>query len=320
MLPFHQVVADDFAAVDALINRELHSEVSLVEDIGHYLVEAGGKRLRPLLVLLTARTFAAAGPDQVALAAIIEFIHTATLLHDDVVDTSSLRRGRPTANAAFGNAPSVLVGDFLYSRAFQMLVGLGSMEVLRLMADATNVISEGEVEQLVNASDPNLSEAKYLAVIRKKTAVLFAAACETSAVLAGAPAAGREAVTRFGLHLGLAFQLMDDVLDYEGDSAALGKQVGDDLAEGKPTLPFIQALKCADADTRRALAQALASGGRSQLSEVIRMVQASGAVAYTRARAEAEVAEALAALEHLPAGPYRDTMADLAHFAIQRNH
>ena len=237
MLPFHDAVGDDFEAVNQLIVHQLHSDVGLVENIGQYLVDAGGKRLRPLLVLLAARACGYQGSNHIALAAIIEFIHTATLLHDDVVDTSDLRRGRATANARWGNGPSVLVGDFLYSRAFQMMVALGEMEIMAILADTTNIISEGEVQQLLNAGNDTVSEADYLAVIDKKTARLFAAAAQTGAVLAGAQPGLCDQLARYGHHLGMAFQLADDALDYQGNSDELGKNIGDDLAEGKPTLP-----------------------------------------------------------------------------------
>src|SRR5690606_12036590 len=257
MLPFHDAVKEDFAAVNQLIIDQLHSDVDLVENIGHYLVEAGGKRLRPLMVLLTARALEYQGNQHLDLAAIIEFIHTATLLHDDVVDMSELRRGRPTANAQWGNAPSVLVGDFLYSRAYQMMVAIGSMDIMAILSDATNVISEGEVQQLANAKNRQVSEANYLEVIDKKSAVLFAAACEVAAVLSGASDAQRAALKAYGHHVGMAFQLVDDALDYTGDAATLGKNVGDDLAEGKPTLPLIYAMRQSEPEQAQLIAYAI---------------------------------------------------------------
>src|SRR5690606_26031545 len=239
MLSFYEPVQSDFEAVNQLIIEQLHSDVELVENIGHYLVESGGKRLRPLLTLLASGALGYQGREHLKLATIIEFIHTATLLHDDVVDVSSLRRGRLTANAKWGNAPSVLVGDFLYSRAFQLMVDIGDVDIMRILADTTNTVSEGEVQQLVNAKDPDVGEDAYFQVIHKKTAILFAAAAETAGVLAQAPAEQRQALHAYGYHIGMAFQLVDDLLDYSGDSESLGKNVGDDLAEGKPTLPLI---------------------------------------------------------------------------------
>ncbi len=320
MLPFHQVVQDDFAAVNQLIIDKLHSDVELVENIGHYLVEAGGKRLRPLMVLLTARALGYGSNRHLDLAAIIEFIHTATLLHDDVVDVSMLRRGRPTANAQWGNAPSVLVGDFLYSRAFQMMVSLGSMDIMAILSDATNVISEGEVQQLVNARNPEVSEASYLSVIDKKTAVLFAAACETAAVLAGSEASRQASLKAYGHHVGMAFQLVDDALDYTGDAATLGKNVGDDLAEGKPTLPLIHAMAQGNAAQRAVIADALRAGDASRLPDVLDIVRETRAMDYTLACARRQVDAALTCLGTLPATPYSKAMAEVAEFALERSH
>ncbi|WP_020207823.1 polyprenyl synthetase family protein [Gilvimarinus chinensis] len=320
MLPFHNVVADDFEQVNELIIRQLHSDVGLVENIGHYLIEAGGKRLRPLMVLLAARALNYSGKQHLDLAAIIEFIHSATLLHDDVVDTSTLRRGRPTANAQWGNAPSVLVGDFLYSRSFQMMVAIGNMDVMTILSDTTNVIAEGEVQQLINAKDPDLSEAGYIDVIHKKTAVLFAAACEVGAVIAGADQATRQALKEYGLQVGIAFQLVDDALDYKGDAETLGKNVGDDLAEGKPTLPLIYAMSRAPAAERDTIRNAISNGDASKLEEVVAIVESTGAMDYTLKAAEKAVQQAHAALEPLAATPYRQAMADIADFSLGRNH
>ena len=323
MLPFHQVVKDDFAAVNQLIIDQLHSDVGLVENIGEYLVEAGGKRLRPLLVLLTANALgypAAERRQHLDLAAIIEFIHTATLLHDDVVDLSSLRRGRPTANAKWGNAPSVLVGDFLYSRAFQMMVAIGDMGIMRILSDSTNIISEGEVQQLVNAKDPSVSEANYLGVIYKKTAALFEAACDTAAVLSDAEDSQRQALRRYGYHLGLAFQLVDDALDYQGNAEELGKNVGDDLAEGKPTLPLIHAMREGTEAQRELIAQAIREGGVEHLAEIVAIVKETGALQYTADCASQHVDKAIAELHCLPASEFRQAMMELAQFAIGRNH
>lgn len=318
MLPLHHAVQDDFTAVNQLIIAKLHSDVGLVENIGHYLVEAGGKRLRPLMVLLTANALGYREKQHLDLAAIIEFIHTATLLHDDVVDMSNLRRGRPTANAQWGNAPSVLVGDFLYSRAFQMMVAIGNMEIMKILSNATNVISEGEVQQLANAKNPDLGEAEYLQVIDKKTAVLFAAACEVAAVLSGASDAQRQAVKAYGHHVGMAFQLVDDALDYTGDAATLGKNVGDDLAEGKATLPLIHAMRnCAPAQAEL-IANAIRHGDASELDAILALVQETGAIRYTLDSAKAEVKAALAQTETLPAGAYSKAMIEVAEFALAR--
>jgi len=323
MLPFHQAVADDFTNVNQLIIDQLHSNVGLVENIGHYLVEAGGKRLRPLLALLTANALNYPQADKTQhldLAAIIEFIHTATLLHDDVVDTSDMRRGRLTANAKWGNAPSVLVGDFLYSRAFQMMVAIGDMQIMHILAETTNVISEGEVQQLVNAKNPDVSEDVYFEVIRKKTGVLFEAACETAAVLASADDKQRKALRAYGHHLGLAFQLVDDALDYEGDAEALGKNVGDDLAEGKPTLPLIFAMREAPADKQALIAQAIRDGDLDKLNEVVSIVKECGALTYTADCARRHVEQAIEQLSVLEESKYRQAMIELAEFAIGRNH
>jgi octaprenyl-diphosphate synthase len=319
MLPFHHAVKDDFAAVNQLIIDKLHSDVELVENIGHYLVEAGGKRLRPLLVLLTANALGYQGKQQQELAAIIEFIHTATLLHDDVVDMSNLRRGRPTANAQWGNAPSVLVGDFLYSRAFQMMVEIGSMEVMAIMSTTTNVIAEGEVQQLVNAKNPDVTEANYFQVIEKKTAILFAAACEVAAVISGASPAQRAALRCYGMKVGIAFQLVDDALDYTGDAATLGKNVGDDLAEGKPTLPLIHAMRSGTPEQAELIATAIRNGDASQLPAILSIVQATGGMAYTLECAKQQVADALAQLALLPPNTFTTAMKELAEFSLARS-
>jgi len=319
MLPFHHAVKDDFAAVNQLIIDKLHSDVDLVENIGHYLVEAGGKRLRPLLVLLTANALGYSGKQHQELATIIEFIHTATLLHDDVVDVSSLRRGRPTANAQWGNAPSVLVGDFLYSRAFQMMVSIGSMDVMAIMSTTTNVIAEGEVQQLVNAKNPEISEANYFQVIDKKTAILFAAACEVAAVACGANPAQREALRRYGQHVGVAFQLVDDALDYTGDAATLGKNVGDDLAEGKPTLPLIHAMRTGTPEQAELIATAIRNGDASQLPAILAIVQATGGMTYTLDCAKQQVADAIVQLACLPDNRYTAAMKELAEFSLARS-
>lgn len=320
MLPFLKAVEADFSATNTLIIEQLHSEVGLVENIGHYIVDSGGKRLRPILVLLTANALGHSDQNKLSLAAIIEFIHTATLLHDDVVDVSSMRRSKLTANAKWGNAPAVLVGDFLYSRAFQMLVGLGSMPIMGILSDTTNTISEGEVQQLVNAKDPSTTEENYLNVIYKKTAALFEAACEAAAVLAGANATEIEAAKRFGLHLGTAFQLVDDALDYEGDSETLGKNVGDDLAEGKPTLPLIYAMQHATRDEQAVIRDAITAGDTSALAAIVDIVKRCNALDYTHEAAKIQAQKAEEALAQLPDNRFTKAMAELARFAIARDH
>ena len=318
-LPFYEPVAGDFAAVNQLILDQLHSRVPLVEKIGHYIISAGGKRLRPLVVLLSARACGADSSEQHTLAAIIEFLHTATLLHDDVVDTSDLRRGRSTANALWGNAPSVLVGDFLYSRAFEMMVALGNMQVMQILANATNVIAEGEVLQLSKVRDANTDEATYMEVIRSKTAMLFEAASHSAAVLAGAKTDQTEALREFGDALGIAFQLMDDLLDYSGDAAEMGKNVGDDLAEGKPTLPLIYTMRHGTEEQAALVRQAIQKGGTEDITPIREAVTASGALDYTARLAQQHADRAIALLETLPASEYRDALEQLARFAVKRN-
>ena len=311
-------IQQDFDAVNALVVSKLHSEVGLVENIGHYIVEGGGKRLRPLITLLTARALGYADHRHIELATIIEFLHTATLLHDDVVDVSSLRRGRATANANWGNAPSVLVGDFIYSRAFQLLVGIGDMAILELLSTTTNIIAEGEVEQLARAGDPATTEAQYMQVIRKKTAVLFAAAARGSSILAGADEAVQDAMHRFGMHLGLAFQLVDDVLDYSGDPAVMGKNIGDDLAEGKPTLPLIFALQKASADEASRVEKAIVERSGAELEAIVATVQACGALDYTRMLALEQRDQAAACLDCLPDSVFRDNLMQICELAVAR--
>ena len=318
MLPFHRVAADDFAAVNQRILDQLHSDVPLVENIGHYLVEAGGKRLRPLLVLLCARAAGYRGGAHIDLATIIEFIHTATLLHDDVVDTSDRRRGRLTANAKWGNAPAVLVGDFLYSRAFQMMVALENMDIMAVLSDTTNTIAEGEVQQLVNAGDPKVSEDNYLTVIHKKTGALFEAACETAAVLAGCADEERTALKLYGRQLGLAFQLVDDALDYRGNSEELGKNVGDDLAEGKPTLPLIYTMANGTAAQAALVRAAIEQRSADQLTQIVEAIEACGALDYTMERARAAVNDAKDQLAFLPEGEQKTALQQLASFAVER--
>ena len=312
------LVAADLAAVDAEIRRQLASDVALVNQVGDYIVEGGGKRLRPLLVVLAARAAGARDSAHVPAAALIEFIHTATLLHDDVVDESARRRGRETANEAFGNPASVLVGDFLYSRAFQMMATLDSAAVIRVMADATNTIAAGEVMQLMNSGDPDTTEIRYMEVIYRKTARLFEAGAQIAAIVARAPAPVEAALTRYGKHLGIAFQLIDDALDYQGDSGELGKDVGDDLAEGKPTLPLIHALAHSDAQSAAVIREAIEQGGTEQQAPILALVERSGGLDYTARLAECEAQKAEVALAALPASPYRDALAGLARFAVRR--
>ena len=313
-------VAPEFERVNQLIIEQLHSDVPMVENVGHYIVDAGGKRLRPLLVLLSAACLGPCDDKHIKFAATIEFIHTATLLHDDVVDISSLRRGRPTANAEFGNAPSVLVGDFLYTRAFQLMVQLGDMDVLHHMADTTNIIAEGEVLQLVRAGDANTSEAQYMDVITRKTAILFAAACYGAAALAGEKEPVRQSLSDFGLNLGIAFQMIDDVLDYDGDPATMGKNVGDDLTEGKATLPLIHALR-EGSDAEKALVrEAITQKSADNIDDIIKAVQRCGSLDYSRAQATHYHDLALQALNLLPAGEARNAMERIAHLSINRDH
>ena len=311
-------IAADLREVDEVIRRRLDSDVLLIRTIANYIVAGGGKRLRPALVLLAANAFDAEGGAKHELAAVIEFIHTATLLHDDVVDESSLRRGRKTANAEFGNAASVLVGDFLYSRAFQMIVAAGSLRVMKVLADATNVIAEGEVLQLLNVRDADTDEAKYLRVIRYKTAKLFEAATQVGAILGGATPEMETALAEYGMHLGTAFQLVDDVLDYSGDFNETGKNLGDDLAEGKPTLPLIYAMRAGSEAERRVVRHAIEHGGKDDLEGVAAAIHRLGALDYARERAREEAATATERLALLPDSACRDSLLQLARFSVER--
>jgi len=311
-------IADDMLGMDRIIRSRLSSEVALINEIGGYIVSAGGKRLRPALVLLAARALGAQGEEPRLLAAVMEFIHTATLLHDDVVDHSDLRRGRRTANAQWGNEAAVLSGDFLYSRSFQMMVDSGRMAIMRLMADTTNAIAEGEVLQLLNAGDPDVDEARYLRVIELKTAVLFSAAMQAGAIAADASPALQQALGRYGHDLGMAFQLIDDVLDYTADPEVSGKAVGNDLAEGKPTLPLIYAMRSGNAEQAALVRSALSGAGVPELDPVLKAVEATGAIPYTRALAEAYSGSATSALGDLPDSPFKKTLIDLAAFALIR--
>ncbi len=312
------MVREDMQQVDALIRRRLGSEVMLVNQVAEHIVAAGGKRLRPMLVLLAARASGYQGLDHHQAAAIVEFIHTATLLHDDVVDESNLRRGRKTANAIFGNAASVLVGDYLYSRSFQLMVELDRMRIMQVLADTTNAIAEGEVLQLMHVGNPDTDEADYLRVIERKTAVLFSAACRIGAILANAPVAIENALADYGMALGYAFQIADDVLDYTSDADTLGKNVGDDLAEGKPTLPLIHALKHSPADSVQALRRVIETGGLESLELVIAAIKNSGALDYTERRAVEYAQAALAALAPMPGNTEVAALAVIANYAVQR--
>ncbi|MEY3337061.1 MAG: hypothetical protein RL245_53, partial [Pseudomonadota bacterium] len=297
----------------------MKSSVALVDQVAEHIISGGGKRLRPLIVLLAARAGGYRGASHIDAAAFIEFIHTATLLHDDVVDGSSRRRGRATANSVYGNQASVLVGDFVYSRAFQMMAAIGSQRVMEIMSQATNVIAEGEVLQLMNAGDPDTTQQRYLEVIYRKTAKLFEAGTEVAAVIAGASPSQQRALADFGRHLGTAYQLIDDVLDYQSNPTELGKNLGDDLAEGKPTLPLIQALKKAsDPSTRSIIRGAIENGGLEQLDVIVGAIESTGALEYTRALAQDEADQALTALQTLPESPFKQGLASLARFAVER--
>ena len=315
-----KLLAADMQAVDQVIRDRLHSDVILVKQVAEYIIGGGGKRLRPALVLLSAGALGYRGTTHHTLAAVVEFIHTATLLHDDVVDESALRRGQPTANTLFGNAASVLVGDFVYSRAFQMMVSAGDMRVLEVLADATNVIAEGEVLQLMNCRNADIDEESYLQVIRYKTAKLFEAAGRLGAILAGASAETERALATYGSHLGTAFQLIDDVLDYSGEAGVIGKNIGDDLAEGKPTLPLIYAMRKGTADQAALVRRAVSTEGLAELEGVLAAIRGSGALEYTQRQAQAEADAARDALSAIPASQYRDSLIQLASFAVTRSH
>lgn len=312
------IIEPQFDAVTDFILNHLGSNVPLVEKMGHYIVESGGKRLRPLLVLLSANACHYEGSRHIELAAVIEFIHTATLLHDDVVDNSELRRGNATANAKWGNAPSVLVGDFLYSRAFQLMVDIGSMEIMRIISNATTVIAEGEVLQLLNQRNPGITEDAYMQVILGKTAMLFEAASECGAILADASATEREALRLYGRHLGIAFQLIDDLMDYASSSDQMGKNTGDDLAEGKTTLPLIHAMKTGTEEECQLVRNAIRSGGLDDLQPILDIVQRTGGLDYTRDQAHEQSRLAIAALEGLPHSSFRDTLTEIANLAVSR--
>jgi octaprenyl-diphosphate synthase len=311
------LIQGDLDAVNAVVRARLTSSVALVDQVAAHIITGGGKRLRPLLVVLAGRACGKTSEGHVEAAAFIEFIHTATLLHDDVVDSSSKRRGRATANEVFGNQASVLVGDFVYSRAFQMMASLHSQRVMEIMANATNVIAEGEVLQLMNAHDPETSEQRYLDVIHRKTATLFEAGAEVAAVLSQSPPDVQVALARYGRHLGTAYQLMDDVLDYLSNPSARGKNLGDDLAEGKPTLPLIHALKHGDEAQRAAIRRAIKSGGLIELDAVVAAIEATGGLDYAQRAAETESKLALGVLSVLPGSSYKEGLVSLAQFAVE---
>jgi len=314
------VVETEFLAVNDFIVEQLHSEVTLVESIGHYIVDAGGKRLRPMLTLLASKACGIDSQQHIPMAAVIEFIHTATLLHDDVVDMSTLRRGRPTANAKWNNPSSVLVGDFIYSRAFQVLVKIGDMRIMKIIADTTNKIAEGEVLQLIAKNNPSASEANYMQVIENKTAILFQAAAQCGALLANADEASEKGLQNFGKSIGMAFQLIDDVLDYAGDATDLGKNIGDDLAEGKPTLPLIYAIEKGDKQQQKLIQQALRTEqlNPEMLKDVIEIVRQSGGLEYTQSLAKAQSKAALNYLQVLPDSEYRQAMKAMVNFSLSR--
>jgi octaprenyl-diphosphate synthase len=314
------LLGDDWPGVDRQIIKHLQSDVALVNSVARYIVNSGGKRLRPLLVLLAARACGYQGDKHIAAAVIIEFIHTATLLHDDVVDASDRRRGQDTANSVFGNEASVLVGDFLYSRSFQLMVQVGHMRIMDVLADATNTIAEGEVLQLMNCNEPETTEEQYMDVIYRKTAKLFEAGMLIGAILASQSRAVEDALAEYGRNLGCAFQLIDDALDYSSSSEDLGKNIGDDLAEGKPTLPLIHALRNASPADQILIRKAIINGGLEDIDQIAKTIQETGALVYTISKAEAAAEEAIAALDVLPDSKFKDSLADLALFAIQRQY
>ncbi|MFM8444702.1 MAG: polyprenyl synthetase family protein [Methylococcus sp.] len=315
-----RLVEEDTLAVDRLILRELQSDVVLINQIGHYIVNSGGKRLRPMLLLLAAKALNCNDPHVITLAAVIEFIHTATLLHDDVVDESTLRRGRDTANALWGNSASVLVGDYLYSRSFELMVSVQNLRIMEVLSHTTTAIAEGEVLQLLNCNNPATTEQKYLDVISRKTAILFSAAVQLSAILAGAPESVETALKTYGLHLGIAFQLIDDALDYRATAEELGKNLGDDLADGKPTLPLIYALENSTERQADILRRAIEQGDREAFQDVLDIVISTDAIRYTSGRAVEEANRAIEALSPLPESSYKDALVNLANFSVERSY
>lgn len=315
---FLTLLQTDMAEVDRVIRTRLHSQIALVQQVSEYIIHSGGKRLRPALVVLTANALGYRGQTHYEMAAVVEFIHTATLLHDDVVDASDMRRGQETANALFGNAASVLVGDFLYSRAFQMMVSVDNMRVMQVLSDATNIISEGEVLQLMNCNDPDIDESAYLQVIRYKTAKLFEAASRLGAIVNGAPESQETALGDYGMHLGTAFQIIDDVLDYSGNADTIGKNVGDDLAEGKPTLPLLFAMRNSAEAESAVIRQAIQDGDKSNFQQILEIVQRTGALEHSRKRAKQEAALACNAIANIPDSQYKEALLELADFAVAR--
>ncbi|EGQ7896545.1 octaprenyl diphosphate synthase [Vibrio parahaemolyticus] len=313
------LTADDMAKVNETIQAQLNSDVSLINQLGFYIVSGGGKRLRPLLAILSARALGYQGTGHTMAAAFIEFIHTATLLHDDVVDESDMRRGKATANAAFGNAASVLVGDFIYTRSFQMMTELGSMKILQLMSNAVNVIAEGEVQQLMNCNDPDTTEESYMQVIYSKTARLFESATQIGAILNYAPEHVELALQNYGKYLGTAFQLIDDVMDYTSDGEDMGKNVGDDLAEGKPTLPLLHAMRNTTPENALMIREAIEkANGMERLDEILAVMKEAGSLEYTTQKALEEADKAIAELEVLPESEYKEALITLAHVAVKR--
>ncbi|MCV2404066.1 octaprenyl diphosphate synthase [Marinomonas sp. C2222] len=318
----HSVVANEFGQMNEYIMSQLKSDIPLIEQIGYYIISNGGKRLRPLLVLLSAKASSGLNEEQstqaIQMATIIEFIHTSTLLHDDVVDESDMRRGKKTANEEWGNAPSVLVGDFLYSRAFQIMVEVGSMQCMSILSNTTNVIAEGEVQQLINCGDPDTTEESYLKVIQYKTAKLFEGAALCGSVIANASKEHQEALRLYGMYIGTAFQLIDDVMDYTSTAEEMGKSVGDDLAEGKPTLPLIFTMKHGSEDAIKRVRNAIETGGLEQLEAIISDVQGCGAIEYTEKQAQEQADLAISAIQCLPNSEYKDTLISLAHASVKR--
>ncbi len=314
------LVSDDLSAINRHIANQIESDIPLIREIGRYIVDAGGKRLRPITLLLAARSLGYQGTAHIDLGAVIEFIHTATLLHDDVVDKSDLRRGRKTTNAVWGNPASVLVGDFLYSRAFEMMVGVDRMSVMRIMAATTNRISEGEVLQLLNANSPNVSEADYLETITRKTAKLFESAAQIGALLANAAPATESALAEFGLNIGISFQIVDDALDYRSETENIGKNTGDDLADGKVTLPLIHALRVCTPSDNRLIQAAISTGDRSQFDTIVAIIESTDSLAYTSRIAGEYAAQAKQALELLPPSGYRNALSKLAEFSVSRTY
>lgn len=316
----YRLIGEDLSAVNLLIKKRLHSEVALINQLSNYIIYSGGKRLRPVLVLLSARALGYEDGQHINLAAIVEFIHTATLLHDDVVDDSNKRRGNDTANAIWGNEAAVLVGDFLYSRAFQMMVDCNSMRVMEILSDATNTIAEGEVLQLLNCNDPHTTEERYMDVIHFKTAKLFEAAAQLGAIISNSSPEQEFAMAKYGMYLGTAFQLVDDVLDYSSSSEEIGKNVGDDLAEGKPTLPLIRAMKVGSTEQSRLIQTAIANGGRDRINDVITAIHSTDAIDYTANIAKHEANRAKAMLTEIPDSKFKDALMSLADFSINRTY